>query len=162
MWKKGTSPLFPALFSPRAMVGNGEGFPHRRGRGTLSTGFPRGIHRKMCEGMFFLFCLRRPTFPSSWKSGQKSRKKPMVSSLPCALCCVQDCDCVPHVYAILPFSFRKRIVSAPAPLPLTGAPNSSLCSTVEVVSGSGARRKSIRHTLRYQPCSVNARYEVAN
>ena len=92
--------------------------------------------------------LRRATFPSSWKSSQKSRKKPMVSSLPCALCCVQDCDCVPHVYAILPFSFRKRIVSAPAPLPLTGAPNSSLCSTVEVVSGSGARRKSIRRGVK--------------
>ena len=74
---------------------------------------------------------------------------------------------MPHVYAILPLSFRKRIVSAPAPLPLTGAPNSSLCSTVEVVSGSGARRKSIRRgvkkTCRWHVFSLRSRrlYPVA-
>ena len=64
--------------------------------------------------------LRRATFPSSWKSSQKSRKKPMVSSLPCALCIMRNCRCVPHVRVRLPFSFCYRIVSAPAPLPLTG------------------------------------------
>ena len=33
----------------------------------------------------------------------------------------------------------KRIVSAPAPLPLMPTPNSALVPTVENVSGSGAR-----------------------
>ena len=45
-------------------------------------------------------------------------------------------------------------------LPLVPAPNNALGSTVENVSGSGARRKSMRHTPRCQPCSVNARYKV--
>ena len=49
MWKKGTSPLFPAFFSPRDMVGKGEGFPHRRGSGEVSTCYSGGIHRKMWE-----------------------------------------------------------------------------------------------------------------
>ena len=60
------------------------------------------------------------------------------------------------------FRFVKRIVSASAPLPLIPATNSAFGSTVDNVSGNGARRKSMRHTLRYQPCSVNARYNVTN
>ena len=40
----------------------------------------------------------------------------------------------------------KRIVSAPAPLPLMPTPNSAFGSIVEFMSGSGARRKSMRHT----------------
>ena len=40
----------------------------------------------------------------------------------------------------------KRIVSAPAPLPLMPTPNSAFGSIVECMSGSGARRKSMRHT----------------
>ena len=76
------------------------------------------------------FCLRRPTFPSSWKSGQKSRKKPMVSSLPCALCITQNCKCIPRVCVRFSSSFRYRIVSASAPLPLIPAPNNALGSTV--------------------------------
>ena len=92
--------------------------------------------------------LRRPTFPSSWKSGQKSRKKPMVSSLPCALKILQSCQCVPHVRVGVPFSFCHRIVSAPVPLPLMPTVNNTSVSTVATVSGSGARGKSIRHTLR--------------
>ena len=34
--------------------------------------------------------------------------------------------------------------------------NNALFSTVDIVSGSGAKRKSIRHTKRKQPCSANA------
>ena len=37
------------------------------------------------------------------------------------------------------FRFDKRIVSAPVPLPLMPTPNSASMSTVEIVSGSGAR-----------------------
>ena len=93
-----------------------------------------------------LICLRRPTFPNSWKSGQKSRKKPMVSSLPCALCIAQNCGCIPHVCVSFSFSFFYRIVSAPSPLPLMPAPNNALGSTVRSISGGGARGKSMRHT----------------
>jgi len=46
------------------------------------------------------------------------------------------------------FRFVKRIVSASAPLPLMLAPNNALVSTVATMSGSGARRKLIRHTQR--------------
>jgi hypothetical protein len=48
------------------------------------------------------------------------------------------------------FLFRivKRIVSSPAPLPLIPTPNNAVGSTVDNISGSGARRKSIRHTQR--------------
>ena len=80
----------------------------------------------------YLFCLRRPTFPSSWKSGQKSRKKPKVSSLPCALYCAGIRRIVPHVHANLPVSFRQRTVSATAPLPLAGSTNNAFGSTVAV------------------------------
>ena len=80
----------------------------------------------------FPFCLRRPTFPSSWKSGQKSRKKPKVSSLPCALYCAGIRRIVPHVHANLPVSFRQRTVSATAPLPLAGSTNNAFGSTVAV------------------------------
>ena len=76
--------------------------------------------------------LRRPTFPSSWKSGQKSRKKPKVSSLPCALYCAGIRRIVPHVHANLPVSFRQRTVSATAPLPLAGSTNNAFGSTVAV------------------------------
>ena len=74
--------------------------------------------------------LRRPTFPNSWKSGQKSRKKPMISSLPCVLYAVQNRDCIPHVRASLSFSFCHRIVSASAPLPLIPTSKNALGSTV--------------------------------
>ena len=37
------------------------------------------------------------------------------------------------------FRFDKRIVSAPAPLPLMPTPNNASVSTVENVSGSGAK-----------------------
>ena len=53
MWKKGTSPLFPAFFSPRDMVGKGERFPHQRGIGMFYTRFQGGIHRKMWKGEGF-------------------------------------------------------------------------------------------------------------
>ena len=93
---------------------------------TAATRSPRFIrHRRRSDRS-----LRRPTFPSSWKSGQKSRKKPKVSSLPCALCTAETRFCVPHVRAKLPVSFRQRTVSATAPLPLTGSPNSAFGSTV--------------------------------
>ena len=48
------------------------------------------------------------------------------------------------------FHFRsvKRIVSAPAPLPLMPTPNNAVSSTVDNVSGSGAGRKSMCHTKR--------------
>ena len=60
------------------------------------------------------------------------------------------------------FRFVKRIVSASAPLPLIPAPNNAFSSTVENVSGSGARRKSMRHTKRNQLCSVNVWLIVTN
>ena len=45
-----------------------------------------------------------------------------------------------HAFAgEFPFRFVKRIVSAPAPLPLIPTPNNAFGSTVENVSGSGAR-----------------------
>ena len=81
MWKKGTSPLFPALFSPRAMVGNGEGFPHRRGRGTLSTGFPRGIHREMwAKAPLPLTGSLNNAFGSTVAAHKRQRRKREVSS----------------------------------------------------------------------------------
>ena len=46
------------------------------------------------------------------------------------------------------FRFVKRIVSAPAPLPLMLTPNSASVSTVEIVSGSGARGKSMRRGVK--------------
>jgi hypothetical protein len=44
------------------------------------------------------------------------------------------------------FRFDKRIVSAPASLPLMPTPNNASVSAVEIGSGSGAKRKSMRHT----------------
>ena len=98
----------------------------------------------------------RPTFVNSDKSRQKHRKEPPAPSLPSALCSVRTCDCIPHVHVKFPFSLRCRIVSAPAPLPLIPTPNNAFGSTVESMSGSGARRKSIRHTQRNQPCPASA------
>ena len=96
MWKSGSSPLFPVVFSPRNMVGKGERFPHQRGIGMFYTRFQCGIHRKMWKGE--VSWLRpRHTFANSGKSRQKHRKEPPVPSPPGALCCVQDYDCVPHV-----------------------------------------------------------------
>ena len=48
--------------------------------------------RTFFEG--FAYYLRRPTFPSSWKSGQKSRQKPMVSGLPfvCKSCRINPAE----------------------------------------------------------------------
>ena len=40
--------------------------------------------------------------------------------------------------------------------------NNAVASTVENVSGSGARRKAIRHTQRYALRSVNVRQKAAN
>ena len=95
---------------------------------TAATRSPRFIrHRRRSDRS-----LRRPTFPSSWKSGQKSRKKPKVSSLPCALYCAGIRRIVPHVHANLPVSFRQRTVSATAPLPLAGSTNNAFGSTVAV------------------------------
>ena len=85
--------------------------------------------------------LRRPTFPSSWKSGQKSRKKPKVSSLPCALYCAGIRRIVPHVRANLPVSFRQRTVSATAPLPLMPTPNNAFGSTVAAHERQRRRRE---------------------
>ena len=104
--------------------------------------------------------LRRATFPSSWKSSQKSRKKPMVSSLPCVLCIVQGRDCQPHVHRKCPFSLCYRIVSAPAPLPLVPTTDNASVSTVDNASGSGARGMWICHMIRNQPCSANAGHKV--
>ena len=59
------------------------------------------------------------------------------------------------------FRFDKRIVFISAPLPLIPIPNNASASTVDTVSGSGARRKSIRQTLRHSPCSANAWYKVS-
>ena len=51
----------------------------------------------------------------------------------------QICGHIPHVRMRFPFSFCYRIVSAPAPLPLIITPNNASVSTVEKMSGSGAR-----------------------
>ena len=103
----------------------------------------------------------RPTFVNSDKSRQKHRKEPPVPSLPSALCSVRTCDCIPHVHVKFPFSLRCRIVSAPAPLPLIPTPNNAFGSTVESMSGSGARRKSIRRgvkkTCRWHVFSLRSR-----
>ena len=140
----------------------GNGLPRQSADWLAMTDFFDSLRRPAGRPFLYSMCqredgLRRPTFPNSWKSGQKSRKKPMVSSLPCALCCVQDYGCMPRVYTILSFSVCKRIVSASVPLPLIPIANNLFDSIVEKMSGSGARRKLIRHTPRYQPCPVNAR-----
>ena len=90
--------------------------------------------------------LRRAAFPSSWKSSQKSRKKPMVSSLPCVLCIVQGRDCQPHVHRKCPFSLCYRIVSAPAPLPLMPSTVEPQALFITPANSSGARllRVSLR------------------
>ena len=62
----------------------------------------------------------RPTFVNSDKSRQKHRKEPPVPSPPGALYSVRTCDCIPHVHEGFSFCLVKRIVSAPAPLPLNG------------------------------------------
>ncbi len=71
MWKKGTSPLFPALFSPRDMVGKGEGFPHHRRSGEVSTYYSGGIHRKMWETSRSVFEVK-----ASPVQGEVARRKP--------------------------------------------------------------------------------------
>ena len=66
-----------------------------------------------------------------------------------------------HAFAgKFPFRFVKRIVSASAPLPLMPASDNALVSTVENVSGSGTKRKSMRHTKRQSPCSANTWYKM--
>ena len=79
-----------------------------------------------------------------------------VPAPPCALHVVPDCRLLPHGHTSFSFSFRDRIVSASAPLPLMPTPNNASASTGAMVSSSGAREKSIRHTQQNQPCSVNA------
>ena len=54
------------------------------------------------------------------------------------------------------FCTVNRIVSAPAPLPLTRITNNAVGSTVEKMSGSGAGQKSMRHTKRNETFSANA------
>ena len=80
-----------------------------------------------------------------------------VPAPPCALHVVPDRRLLPHVYIRFPFSYCYRIVSASAPLPLMPTPNNASVSIVAIVSGSGAGRKSIRHTQRNQIFSANAR-----
>ena len=82
----------------------------------------------------------RPTFGNSAKSRQKHRKKPKVSSLPCALCRGERLKCLPHVRVNLPVSFRQRTVSATAPLPLTGLTNNDSVSTVAAHERQRRRR----------------------
>ena len=127
----------------------------------------RSVMRKISK-IWMPLCLKkifrapaRPTFVNSDKSRQKHRKEPPVPSLPSALCSVRTCDCIPHVHVKFPFSLRCRIVSAPAPLPLIPTPNNAFGSTVESMSGSGARRKSIRRgvkkTCRWHVFSLRSR-----
>ena len=74
---------------------------------------------------------------------------------------------MPHVCAKCFVSFRHRIVSAPASLPLADTSKNASVSTVENMSGSGARRKSIRRgvkkTCRWHVFSLRSRrlYPVA-
>ena len=82
----------------------------------------------------------RPTFVNSDKSRQKHRKEPPVPSPPGALYSVRTCDCIPHVHEGFLFCLVKRIVSAPAPLPLMPTPNSAFSSTV--ASHERQRRKT--------------------
>ena len=72
----------------------------------------------------------RPTFANSGKSRQKRQKEPPVPSLPGALYNTQNCECVPRVCVRFSSSFRYRIVSAPASLPLMPTPNNASGSTV--------------------------------
>ena len=72
----------------------------------------------------------RPTFANSGKSRQKRQKEPPVPPLPGALYNTQNCECVPRVCVRFSSSFRYRIVSAPAPLPLMPTPNNASGSTV--------------------------------
>ena len=61
---------------------------HSRNHIKTAKAFQLGYFALRRQGCFALRRedgLRRATFPSSWKSSQKSRKKPKVSSLPCAL-----------------------------------------------------------------------------
>ena len=108
MWKSGSSPLFPVVFSPRDMVGKGEGFPHHRRSGEVSTCYSSGIHRKMWKGGGVSWLRPRPTFANSGKSRQKHRKEPPVPSLPGALYFVPDCKFIPHVHAKFLFSLRQQ------------------------------------------------------
>ena len=54
------------------------------------------------------------------------------------------------------FCTVNRIVSAPAPLPLMRITHNAVGSAVEKMSGSGAGRKSMRHTKRNETFSANA------
>ena len=62
------------------------------------------------------------------------------------------------------FLFRavRRIVFAPAPLPLMRITNNAVGSAVDKMSGSGAERKSMRHTQRNQTFPANAWEKAAN
>ena len=109
-----------------------------------------GVSRRRRKGG-----LRRVTFPNSWKSDQKNQKKPMVSSLPCALCIVQNCKCLPHVRARHFVSFHCRIDTAPAPLPLTGAPK-ELLRLSRGPTGSSAPTQCCRSHFRRARCPHRA------
>ena len=80
----------------------------------------------------------RDTFGRGPKSVQKGHLNLRFKNPP-ALFCVQDRDCLPHVHVRCSFSIRQRIVLSPAPLPLMLMSNNAAGSTVEKMSGSGAR-----------------------
>ena len=46
--------------------------------------------------------------------------------------------------------------------PLAGAANNAYVSTVDIISGSGANGKSIRHTQRQPPFPVIAQYKATS
>ena len=110
----------------------------------------------VAAGVFSFFVSDGPISFNSERNGGKNAGKNYVFAFPHALCPSQICCCAPHVHADLPVSFRQRIVSATAPLPLMPTPNNVFGSTVATVSGSGAGGKSVRHTVRKSPCSANA------
>ena len=122
----------------------------RRGAMPTSARFWGGVSRRRRKGG-----LRRVTFSNSWKSDQKNQKKPMVSSLPCALCIVQNCKCLPHVRARRFVSFHCRIDTAPAPLPLTGAPK-ELLRLSRGPTGSSAPTQCCRSHFRRARCPHRA------
>ena len=104
----------------------------------------------------------RPTFPFSWKSGEKSRQEPKFLHLLPRYTIYQFTTAC-HAFAEdFPISYRYRTLSATAPLPLAGALNNAYGSTVDEMSGSGADGMSIRHTLRKPPSPVIARQKAAS
>ena len=101
-----------------------------------------------------------PLFPTAGKVGKRAgRNQWFLHFLAHYFLCEFVARCHAFTQGFL-FRLVKRIVFAPAPLPLIPTPNNASVPTVETVSGSGARRKSMRHTKRNQPCSADAWYKV--